>query len=411
MYRLMYNSDVRYVSNRDGVYYYTRRVPYDVKKHYASDRLSFSLKTKSYANAVRAAQSVTQRLEDYWLGLRLQQMDIPAIHLVKTDDVEYTSPVMLDAVDMYLSIKGNNDRIFVRTARRNSEYVAKVLGNRPITSYSTLDAAKFRDWCFEKSMNINTVKRVFASVRSIINLVMKEHGIEGKNAFSGTFMPDRDDVTRRKPIPNDVLKHIQQRCMEANDDPRWLVALISDTGMRLSEAAGLAVEDIHLNEEIPYVDISQHPWRRLKTPSSQRKLPLVGCSLWGAQQAVHASTSPYLFPRYCDGEMEREGFQIKLSDYFFNSRCSRTPSINSSADTSFSKQFEMFDIRLSIVEAGKPISLIAVLNPAIVNVRRLFPSSYSSLMRRVAMQSEMLSFIICAGLFRGGCGKSMSPIW
>jgi len=91
MYRLMYNSDVRYVSNRDGVYYYTRRVPYDVKKHYASDRLSFSLKTKSYANAVRAAQSVTQRLEDYWLGLRLQQMDIPAIHLVKTDDVEYTS--------------------------------------------------------------------------------------------------------------------------------------------------------------------------------------------------------------------------------------------------------------------------------------------------------------------------------
>ena len=301
MYRLMYNSDVRYVSNRDGVYYYTRRVPYDVKKHYASDRLSFSLKTKSYANAVRAAQSVTQRLEDYWLGLRLQQMDIPAIHLVKTDDVEYTSPVMLDAVDMYLSIKGNNDRIFVRTARRNSEYVAKVLGNRPITSYSTLDAAKFRDWCFEKSMNINTVKRVFASVRSIINLVMKEHGIEGKNAFSGTFMPDRDDVTRRKPIPNDVLKHIQQRCMEANDDPRWLVALISDTGMRLSEAAGLAVEDIHLNEEIPYVDISQHPWRRLKTPSSQRKLPLVGCSLWGAQQAVHASTSPYLLPRYCDG--------------------------------------------------------------------------------------------------------------
>ena len=56
MYRLMYNSDVRYVSNRDGVYYYTRRVPYDVKKHYASDRLYFSLKAKSYANAVRAAQ-------------------------------------------------------------------------------------------------------------------------------------------------------------------------------------------------------------------------------------------------------------------------------------------------------------------------------------------------------------------
>ena len=31
--------------------------------------LSFRLRTKSYAGAVRAAQSVTQRLEDYWLRL------------------------------------------------------------------------------------------------------------------------------------------------------------------------------------------------------------------------------------------------------------------------------------------------------------------------------------------------------
>jgi hypothetical protein len=27
-----------------------------------------------------------------------------------------------------------------------------------ITSYLTIDAAKFCDWCFEKDMNINTVK-------------------------------------------------------------------------------------------------------------------------------------------------------------------------------------------------------------------------------------------------------------
>ena len=69
-------------------------------------RISFSLRTKSHQSALRAARSVTQRLEDYWLGLRLQQMDIPAIHLVKTDDVEDTSTLMMDAVEMYLTIKG-----------------------------------------------------------------------------------------------------------------------------------------------------------------------------------------------------------------------------------------------------------------------------------------------------------------
>jgi len=46
------------------------------------------------------------------------------------------------------------------------------------------------------------------------------------------------------------------------------VALISDTGMRLSEAAGLSKGDIYLDEEVPYVGIKRHPWRRLKTAGS-----------------------------------------------------------------------------------------------------------------------------------------------
>ena len=84
MHRVMYTNASQYVSNRDGVFYYIRRVPHDVRQHYASSRISFSLRTKSQRCALRAAGSVTQRLEDYWLGLRLQQMDIPAIHLVKS---------------------------------------------------------------------------------------------------------------------------------------------------------------------------------------------------------------------------------------------------------------------------------------------------------------------------------------
>ena len=301
MYRVMYKDAHQYVADRDGVFYYVRRVPNDVRQHYASSRISFSLRTKSHQSALRTAKSVTQRLEDYWLGLRLQQMDIPAIHLVKTNDVEDTSPLMMDAVEMYLSIKSKDDPTFIRTARRNGEYVSKVLGNRPITSYSSSEAAQFRDWCFEQGMNINTVKRVFASLRSIINLTMREHGIEGSNAFSGTFMPDRGDTSTRQPIPADKLRTIQQRCQTTDDEPRWLVALISDTGMRLSEAAGLAREDIVLDADIPHIIIRPHPWRRLKTKGSERTLPLVGCSLWAARRAVEASQhSPYLFPRYCN---------------------------------------------------------------------------------------------------------------
>ena len=118
MYKVMYNSNAHYVSCRAGVYYYTRRVPIDVRQYYASPRLSFSLRTKSYAGAVRAAQSVTQRLEDYWLGLRLQDMDIPAIHLVRTSD-KRRDGVAHEQCRMSDRIDGGADSSYVRSYSRS----------------------------------------------------------------------------------------------------------------------------------------------------------------------------------------------------------------------------------------------------------------------------------------------------
>ena len=40
-----------------------------------------------------------QRLDDYWLGLRLQKMDIPAIHLVSSnEDLDDSSPLMASSL-------------------------------------------------------------------------------------------------------------------------------------------------------------------------------------------------------------------------------------------------------------------------------------------------------------------------
>ena len=101
-------------------------------------------------------------------------MDILAIHLVKADDVEDSSPLLLDAVEMDVKTKGKTDKTFIRTAGRNAAYVAKVLGNRLITSYATPEAAKSRDWCFEQGMSLNTVKRVFTSLVSKMDFPSQE---------------------------------------------------------------------------------------------------------------------------------------------------------------------------------------------------------------------------------------------
>ena len=63
-------------------------------------RLCFSLCTKSYKSAIHASKSVSQRLEDYWLGLRLQKIDIPVLDLVKSDDLSDDSCLLSEAREL-----------------------------------------------------------------------------------------------------------------------------------------------------------------------------------------------------------------------------------------------------------------------------------------------------------------------
>ena len=146
----------------------------------------------------------------------------------------------------------------------------------------------------------DTIKRVFGSIRSIINLAIKEQGLVCQNAFSGTFMPDGLRVTKRQPIPVSDIHKIQQKCRDQDDELRWIIALLSDTGMRLGEAIGLLKTDISLCAEVPHINLRPHTWRRLKTSGSERQIPLVGASLWAAKRALgqHIDTK-FAFPKYC----------------------------------------------------------------------------------------------------------------
>ncbi len=73
--------------------------------------------------------------------------------------------------------------------------------------------------------------------------------------------------------------------------PVMMIALISDTGMRLSEAAGLLTEHIVLGQDIPHIRLRKHPWRSFRTVSSERDIQLAGASLWAAQRIIDAGST------------------------------------------------------------------------------------------------------------------------
>jgi hypothetical protein len=79
------NSNPSYVFLKGNTYYFNRHVPRDVRSYYKSNRVIICLKTKRRFEALRAAKSITQRLEDYWLSLRISNIDIPGLQLIRNN--------------------------------------------------------------------------------------------------------------------------------------------------------------------------------------------------------------------------------------------------------------------------------------------------------------------------------------
>ena len=293
-----------YFYERKDTYYFSRAVPGDFRYRFNKKKVEVSLRTKSEGKAAKSAAALSDRLERYWDSLRMEQIHLKELGLsvVNQSAITYQnhSLSMDDALDCYHRLKGaDKNELFFKASERSIRYLKECLGDRPIEQLQAADAGLFRDYLFDKGLSSSSVKRVFSTIRAIVNLSIRENGLGITNPFAGTFIPDDHNKVRREPIPAENITAIQHLCREIDDEPRWLIALISDTGMRLVEAAGLLSKDIVLDTVIPHINLREHTWRSLKTSSSRRKIPLVGASFRAATRIKEQNTT-FAFPKYCN---------------------------------------------------------------------------------------------------------------
>tara|TARA_B110000208_G_scaffold144097_1_gene173802 strand:- start:291 stop:1064 length:774 start_codon:yes stop_codon:yes gene_type:complete len=174
---------------------------------------------------------------------------------------------------------------------------------KDLKDYVRSDATNFRDYLFAKGLNGASVARIFGTIRAVINLALSEFGLAIVNPFSSVYFDHNVGVKKRLPVkPEDITK-VQEECYKSDDEKRWLVALIADTGLRLAEGAGLLRSDFIEQDGILCVNIRPHPWRSLKTASSTRVIPLVGSAKWAAERILaQPASSQFAFPNYNDGQ-------------------------------------------------------------------------------------------------------------
>ena len=298
----------QYLKRKGKTYYYSRRVPKELQPYSKTSRFETCLHTACRSRAAQQAALLSQELDDQWSILRRRSRNeligrLFGTAVSKVDPSasanDSRASLLSDAVETYVKLKGaGRSQTFEAGARRSTGYLIHICGDKRIDTFARSDANAFRDYLKSRGLSKDSITRNFTNVRAIVNFVLREEGFQPTSVFSGVYLGEGGEAQKRYVPTVSELRKLSKECRAADDDQRWLLALILDTGMRLSEAAGLSWKDVDLSGIIPSINVRPNDIRRLKSVSSERLIPLTGMSLWAVTQAYNNRTENYLFPRY-----------------------------------------------------------------------------------------------------------------
>jgi len=108
--------------------------------HYGTDKVAYSLKTKSVRIATKRALAAAAQLDDYWLSLRMKDGQVPKQHLALSDPARISDlkptpidlgPTLTEAMEIYIRLKGHQrPKTFLASSERACRYLIEARGNK-----------------------------------------------------------------------------------------------------------------------------------------------------------------------------------------------------------------------------------------------------------------------------------------
>ncbi len=331
-----------YLTFRNGVAHYMRRVP---KQYARIDKRNFvkkSLKTRDPQEALRKALNYNEYLERFWesqlhegnlspeanyelaatkakvLGLtyktaeEISNSDISGIVnrlLLSQNSIDsseeisailggekYPSKSLGDLWAEFYEFKKSS--LLGKSAQQRKRWVnprirayktfIEVCGNIPVESISRDHILTFRKWWsdrVQKGMAANSANKDFTHLRSLLAYAQDNwRGIpfDVTSLFARVRFEEGD--SDRKPFDTQYIREnlLNPALLRGlSNECRYFLFAMADTGARPSELLGLNAErgDIRLDGNIPFIHIQPTEQREIKNKYSNRQLPLVGASL------------------------------------------------------------------------------------------------------------------------------------
>jgi len=301
---------LRYAYSRNGTWYYQRPIPKDLQSRYGKKLIKIKLETTDIVVAGREIDRLNREAEADWQRLRAEPTSSPqalrthAVALLKQwglsaapaqndssvleaffdhldakrpaemydeeDDqgtglpTDHLTPVeseaakllagtvkqrVSDATNFYLSTHPKRDEAkFSADASRVMGGLTQVIGDKPFEAVTRADARNFVDAELARGAVTTSIRRRLSTIIAVCTQYAREHEIAKPNPFSGLkIVGEGKDTKDRQPFSFDALSKTVALCKQMDDEPRWITAMIADTGARLAEIVGLPLSDIVLD--------------------------------------------------------------------------------------------------------------------------------------------------------------------
>ncbi len=329
-----------YLHNRNGRYYYRRRVPSEVASYDNRETVCISLKTNDVRAAKRKADIYNEQIEEYWRSLIVtgstyeEQSYKQAVAIARAHGFNYKyaadiakSPIQ-EIVDRVLLVQSNQNPEMVagilggvdqpellisecldkywplcvdRLTKKSDQQIhrwktlrttvmknfLRIVGDKPIAKIDRKDVMILKEYWAQKiakrERSTDTANKQIRIARDILQTVADHAGMELD--FTKPFAKTNFKRSTNSRPPFDA-KYVQNVILAPgalptlNDDCKYLIYAMADLGARPSELVALTPKDIFLDADIPFIWIRPSIDRELKTEHSERQIPLVGAALF-----------------------------------------------------------------------------------------------------------------------------------
>lgn len=332
---------MKYLTLRNGWYVYNRRVPDTLKIYDNRKRIRIALNTKCPDTAMKKRTVINDEIEGYWKSLIQTKSThskdkfselvrkarilgfsyIPSSKLVEIpwedllsrvfavkQNIESESLIhtvlgspnietitLSEALKRYwdyarpqlLNKNENQKRKWKNPRKKAVKNFIKHVGDMDISKITNLHIITLRDWWFERivdeDISPSSANKDFIHLKSVLKAVSTHEqlslDIDGifKDVHFNSDHKNSRAVYTSEFIINELLN--EENLVSLDNELKNILFVAIETGMRPVEILNLAPEDIILDNNIPHVHIRPRKGYSLKTKSSERKMPLVGCAL------------------------------------------------------------------------------------------------------------------------------------